>query len=273
MACSSVRRPSTHRALHRLLGLGAALLLGTAPLLASGCGGSTDDGGGDGGGGSSDWRELHQCAPTDPDAPIEVSAASVEGDTLSVEVSHGGGCEEHLYGLCWEPDWAESHPVQVRLEVLHEDNDDGCEAYLTTTVTFDLTPLAEEYEDRYGTSDGTLALFVGGESVFYTFGAGTTEPALTYEQLEAEAEALNSCEEVTDCERVPVGCSAFYVSAAADRTEFEAEIARYEAATSPHGIACDASCACGVLSCSAGRCTTASGDCSDPPAGSETICL
>lgn len=97
---------------------------------------------------------------------------SVEGDTLSVEVGYGGGCEEHLFSICW-PDatFLESSPVQVNLEIWHGGEADMCEAYLTDTLTFDLSPLKAAWKDAYGDTPGTIVLNIAGapESVEYTF--------------------------------------------------------------------------------------------------------
>lgn len=112
---------------------------------------------------------LSDCSASDGD-PIDVTGASISGDTLSVDVGHGGGCEEHTYSLCW-PDqlFMESMPVQVNLEVFHDAHGDGCEAYLTSTLDFDLTPLKTAYEDAYQESGGTITIHVDGQTVDYTF--------------------------------------------------------------------------------------------------------
>jgi hypothetical protein len=44
----------------------------------------------------------------------------------------------------------ESEPVQAGLFLRHESNDDMCEAYITETKKFDLTPIKELYQQMYG---------------------------------------------------------------------------------------------------------------------------
>lgn len=114
---------------------------------------------------------------TDDGDPIEVGhpdgtgdAVWIEEDTLHVIVSHGGGCEEHVYEICW-PDQAfmESEPVQVALEIWHDANDDMCDAYLTEELAFDLTPLRDAWHDSYGAGPGIITIHVDGESVEYAF--------------------------------------------------------------------------------------------------------
>lgn len=100
------------------------------------------------------------------------SGVSVDGDTLSVTVGYGGGCEEHLFAICW-PDqtFMESDPVQVDLEIWHGGKPDMCEAYLTSTLEFDLSPLKAAWKDAYGNTAGTIVIHVEGasESVEYSF--------------------------------------------------------------------------------------------------------
>ena len=99
-------------------------------------------------------------------------ALSIEGDTLTVMVGYGGGCEEHLFSICW-PDatFLESAPVQVNLEIWHGGKADMCDAYFTGPVTFDLSPLKAAWKEAYGDSAGTIILNISGadESVEYSF--------------------------------------------------------------------------------------------------------
>jgi hypothetical protein len=109
---------------------------------------------------SGDWHTLHLCDPRDPVDNLIVTALSIEGDTLHVGVEHGGGCEEHSYGLCYGNAWAESHPIQVGLQVLHEDNGDGCQALLSEQLSFDLAPFKAAYAENYQTDIGAAYLDV-----------------------------------------------------------------------------------------------------------------
>ncbi len=89
-------------------------------------------------------------------------------------------------------------------------------------------------------------------------------------EIRAEAERLNSCELVEDCQGVGYGCSALFVNKDADTAHLEALIAEKEG---DEPLSCPASCACGILSCEAGKCVTASGDCMSTPPGSQMVCL
>lgn len=69
----------------------------------------------------------------------EVQEARVNSETgiIEVDVSYGGGCQEHSFqleiGMCLE-----SHPVQCFAELKHNSNGDTCEAYLGQTLEFSM---------------------------------------------------------------------------------------------------------------------------------------
>jgi hypothetical protein len=109
---------------------------------------------------SGDWQTLHECDERDPMDELSVTELRVEGDTLYVGVGHGGGCAQHRYGLCYGDAWATSNPVQVGLQVLHDDGGDRCEAYLSEELSFDLTPFKAAYETLFGAGVGAASLGV-----------------------------------------------------------------------------------------------------------------
>lgn len=100
------------------------------------------------------------------------SPVAVIDDSLSVNVSYGGGCEEHLFTLCWpSQSFMESDPVQVSLQIWHGGEPDMCEAYLTDTLSFDLSPLKAAWKEAYGDGPGTIIINLDGapETVEYSF--------------------------------------------------------------------------------------------------------
>ncbi|MCB9780937.1 MAG: hypothetical protein H6742_20380 [Alphaproteobacteria bacterium] len=109
--------------------------------------------------GPASGNAVEQCDPAGS-APIEVSAARIDGDALVLELAHSGGCGSHGYRLCWDGAIAESDPGQARLEVLHDAGGDMCEAWLSSTQTFSLAPLGVAKGDQ-------LVLSVHGQSVTY----------------------------------------------------------------------------------------------------------
>jgi len=141
--------------------------------------------------------------------PIDVSFAAIAGDELILEVGHGGGCEQHDYGVCYSQLWLESDPVQIGLSLLHDAHGDMCEAYLTEVLHFDLRPLAEAYNEAYQTDGGEIQTGYG----LYRFGEFTCEEmeSLATDQARAITEqAASDCTVDTDCNWTPnaTSCTA-----------------------------------------------------------------
>ncbi len=83
---------------------------------------------------------------------IRDARVNLENMTLEVDLSFGGGCEEHVFdlqmGMCLE-----SFPVQCEATLLHSTksgNPDFCEAYLHQTAVFSLEEkgLLDSYYSR-----------------------------------------------------------------------------------------------------------------------------
>ena len=87
-----------------------------------------------------------------------INAATLEGDTLRINVSYSGGCETHAFTLVAEQRFLESFPVQLRVSLAHNANSDTCEAWITEDYHFDLTPIKEIYQKSYRTDTGTIVL-------------------------------------------------------------------------------------------------------------------
>ena len=87
-----------------------------------------------------------------------INTATLQGDTLTINVSYSGGCETHEFTLVAEERFLESFPVQLRVSLAHNANADRCEALITEDYHFDLTPLKEAYQKGYRTDEGTIAL-------------------------------------------------------------------------------------------------------------------
>ncbi len=102
--------------------------------------------------------------------PYQVDGLAILGDTLTVTLSAGGGCETHDWVLCW-PDgaFAESDPVQAHLDVWHDNHDDPCDAWISEDVPFDLAPLRNAWQAAYGGGHGSMLIWVGTRSVNYSF--------------------------------------------------------------------------------------------------------
>ncbi|HYO93447.1 MAG TPA: hypothetical protein VER33_03000 [Polyangiaceae bacterium] len=167
---------------------------------ASAVGGSAgNSSGGLGGlGDGSALLPVFACPEPMPDSDfIQVDSSLLAGDRLSLKVSHSGGCEEHSYGLCYGA-FLESSPVQTTLGLIHAPNSDDCQALVTQTLTFDLTPLAEHYARSYATTSGEISTNYGP----YTFGELSCErrTQVALAQLSKLDEYLDiGCETDADC--------------------------------------------------------------------------
>ncbi|MBC8072986.1 MAG: hypothetical protein IAG13_31980 [Deltaproteobacteria bacterium] len=114
---------------------------------------------------------LQICDPGAPQDSLDLYAVNIGGDTLSVNLGYGGGCETHELGLCWDGSYAESAPVQVDVFIAHEDHGDPCEAYFQNEQLFDLVPLREAYQAAYPGEGGSISITIAGwdAPILYTF--------------------------------------------------------------------------------------------------------
>lgn len=128
--------------------------------------------------GTCEWRlwqggghGIPACTAEDGDR-YDLSAIRVEADELVAEVGYGGGCEEHQFRLCWpSQDFAptDGGGVSARLELQHDANNDGCEAFITEERRFALPPLAEAWQVQVGTGPQEILLRVGDHTATYAF--------------------------------------------------------------------------------------------------------
>ncbi len=114
---------------------------------------------------------IEPCRDGVESDPIAVGDARVAGDTLSLELSHAGGCAPHYYRVCYEPAFLESNPVQVQLRLEHDGQGDTCEALLRATLDTDLSMVRDAYRSGYGAGSGTVLLRLEGYvgTVTYSF--------------------------------------------------------------------------------------------------------
>jgi len=89
------------------------------------------------------------------ESPLELN-----GDLLSIRVGYGGGCADHDWDLFWGGGFAESDPVQADLYLIHNSNDDNCEALLGDQLIFDLSTMKENYKSGYQESSGIISITV-----------------------------------------------------------------------------------------------------------------
>jgi hypothetical protein len=70
-----------------------------------------------------------------------IDTAFIFGDFLKVNVSYGGGCEDHIFNLVHEFLFCGTSPIHVPLYLTHNSNNDNCEAALVQELCFDISSL------------------------------------------------------------------------------------------------------------------------------------
>lgn len=89
---------------------------------------------------------------------LNVNSLSLSRDELKFNVSYSGGCREHTIELYAFKGIQKSNPAQVTLILSHNGNGDMCEAYLTKTVSFNLTTFKNYLKSAHGISDKVLLI-------------------------------------------------------------------------------------------------------------------
>ena len=87
-----------------------------------------------------------------------LNAATITGETLTINVSYSGGCATHQFTLVASDAFLESFPVQLRITLAHNANNDLCRAWLTEDYHFDLTSIKTLYQQGYQQEAGTIIL-------------------------------------------------------------------------------------------------------------------
>ena len=95
------------------------------------------------------------------DDDYALNAAGIAGDTLTLNLSYGGGAE-HEFTLVAAETFMESSPVQLAVHLAHDAHGDPCEAWLTTDYEFDLTAIRDRYRQQYGSAAGRIVLLLAG---------------------------------------------------------------------------------------------------------------
>ena len=77
-----------------------------------------------------------------PRDTFEINYAKIIENCIEINVSYGGGCENHQFYLAKiEPSCGTPPLPPTTLELRHNANNDYCEAYLTHSIFFDLEPI------------------------------------------------------------------------------------------------------------------------------------
>jgi hypothetical protein len=89
-----------------------------------------------------------------------LNSAMITDDRLELNVSYGGGCEKHQFTLVSTGVFLEPFPVQLRVDLAHNANNDSCEAWLTDDYHFDLSAIKILYQAAYQQEASTTILLL-----------------------------------------------------------------------------------------------------------------
>ncbi len=79
---------------------------------------------------------------------IQINHRTIVADTLHLNVSYTGGCRTHYFRMyASEPIWISGN-YQCALYLSHDNRGDLCEALVTETLSFDLSPINENVQLR-----------------------------------------------------------------------------------------------------------------------------
>jgi hypothetical protein len=108
-------------------------------------------------------------APQWPSDAVTIEGFVVNGDSLELAVSYGGGCRDHAFTLLADAAWMESYPVQIGVRLAHDAQGDMCKALLSRVLRFDLSPLKAAYAASYQTASGIIRLNIRGATASPTY--------------------------------------------------------------------------------------------------------
>ena len=81
---------------------------------------------------------------------FDLEGIEIVGDSITLSINYGGGCEEHGFSLYMSPAaFLESYPAQANLYLRHDSNKDACEALIKEDISFNLRPVAVLYKKHY----------------------------------------------------------------------------------------------------------------------------
>ncbi|REE81719.1 hypothetical protein BX611_1255 [Lutibacter oceani] len=78
-----------------------------------------------------------------------INEVNREGDFIQINLSYAGGCEQHDFQIIWDGIVYTDNPCHMNLLLIHNANNDYCEALITQTVYINLKELVGEvsYKD------------------------------------------------------------------------------------------------------------------------------
>ncbi len=81
---------------------------------------------------------------------FRIDSVYTDDNALIYHIQYGGGCKTHEFQLFSTKGIYKSNPPQADVFLSHENNGDTCEALISDTLVFDLTPLRGRGYERLG---------------------------------------------------------------------------------------------------------------------------
>lgn len=76
--------------------------------------------------------------------PVTITQSQLVGDCLAITYHYSGGCSNHDLKLRSMPTFGYIPPIlPITLQLVHDDNDDSCDALLTGSGLYDLTSIRD----------------------------------------------------------------------------------------------------------------------------------
>jgi len=77
---------------------------------------------------------------------FSISDIRVKGNTMLIDVSYSGGCEEHQFEMTGSQNIAKSLPPIRAIQLVHKANGDQCKKMVMETIEVDIKALAYKQE-------------------------------------------------------------------------------------------------------------------------------
>lgn len=91
----------------------------------------------------SEYSDLASNRSAEISDPFVLDSVIFNCDSISITVSYSGGCKQHTFEIIWSETFSDTEPPQTGIIIIHNSNGDACEAYITETLTFSVSDLAE----------------------------------------------------------------------------------------------------------------------------------
>jgi hypothetical protein len=92
---------------------------------------------------SSDYHEASQNRSSERSDPFDLKSIILKGDSVEITVGYSGGCKRHTFEIIWSETLSDTKPPVTGFIILHDANGDMCEAYITETLAFSASNLAD----------------------------------------------------------------------------------------------------------------------------------